>query len=134
MSTAAETERAHALVKAFYGGGARGDIVSFRNSLAEDFELVVPPQLPWGGTFNKAQYVDLLPRVASVLDFRRLNYLSLTAENNHVVALIEIGVQGTDRSIKISEHWDVRGGKAVRLLVAYFDPTPLLQQIQFAAN
>ena len=60
--------------------------------------------------------------------------MSLTAENNHVVALIEIGVQGTDRSIKISEHWDVRGGKAVRLLVAYFDPTPLLQQIQFAAN
>ena len=122
------TERARALVKRFYEGGARGRITSFRDSLAEHFELFVPAYLPWGGQFNKQQYVDLLPRVAAALDFRRLKYLSLTAEGLHVVALIEIGVQGTDQSIVISEHWDIEDDKAVRLLVAYFDPQVLLGQ------
>jgi hypothetical protein len=47
-----------------------------------------------------------------------------------VVALIDIGVRGTDGSIMISEHWDVRQGKAIRLLVAYFDPQLLLDQLK----
>lgn len=133
MSAASATDRARAVVKRFYEGGARGEITSFRDSLAEDFELFVPPQLPWGGTFNKQQYVALLPRVAAVLDFTRMSYVSLTAEDAHVVALIKIGVQGTDSSIVISEHWDIRDDMAIRLLVAYFDATLLLDQIQAAA-
>ncbi|MES3100581.1 nuclear transport factor 2 family protein [Sphingomonas faeni] len=122
------TEGARALVKRFYEGAARGDITSFADSLAENFELFVPPQLPWGGTFDKGQYVDLMPRVAEALDFTDMKYVSVTAEAQHVVALIDIAVRGSDDRIMISEHWDVVDGKAVRLLVAYFDPTPLLRQ------
>jgi ketosteroid isomerase-like protein len=133
MSATLAAEQARAVVKRFYAGGARGEITSFRDDLADDFVLFVSPQLPWGGTFDKSQYVALLPRVADVLDFSRLTYLSLTAEGGHVVALIEIGVQGTDGSIVISEHWDVADGKATRLRVAYFDPTLLLEQIAAAA-
>ena len=122
------TEHARAIVKRFYDGGARGEITSFADCLADDFELFVPPQLPWGGTFDKAGYLALLPRVADTLDFATMTYVSFTAEGQHVVALIDIRVQGTDDRILISEHWDVEGDKAVRLLVAYFDPTPLLRQ------
>ena len=126
MNDSTATDRARALVKAFYEGGARGRITDFRDSLDEHFELSVPPSLPWGGRFSKDQYVALLPRVAATLDFTRLTYLSLIAEGTHVVALIEIGVQGAENSVIISEHWDIQDDKAVRLLVAYFDPTPLL--------
>jgi ketosteroid isomerase-like protein len=133
MNNTSQSEQARDLVKCFYDGGARGKITSFRNSLAEDFELFVPPQLPWGGTFNKNQYVALLPGIAEVLDFARMAYISLTSEGTHVVALIKIAVQGTDGSIIISEHWDIRDGKAIRLLVAYFDPTLLLNQIRAVA-
>jgi ketosteroid isomerase-like protein len=133
MNNGSQNNQAREIVKRFYDGGARREITSFRDSLAEDFELFVPPQLPWGGTFNKDQYVALLPRVADVLDFARMTYLSLTAEGSHVVALIKIGVHGTDGSIVISEHWDIRDDKAIRLLVAYFDPTLLLNQINAAA-
>jgi ketosteroid isomerase-like protein len=121
-----ETERAREIVVSFYDGGARSDITSFKDRLAEDFELFVPEYLPWGGHFGKQEYVALLPRVAAVLDFTRLTYESLTAEGQHVVALINIGVQGTDKSIIISEHWDIAEGKAVKLRVAYFDPKVLL--------
>jgi ketosteroid isomerase-like protein len=127
-------EDAKAIVKSFYGGGARGEITSFADRLAENFELFVPPSLPWGGQFNKAQYLSILPRVASTLDFARMRYMSLTAEGQHVVALIDIGVQGTDKSVIISEHWDIEDGKAIRLLVAYFDPKILLDQINSSQN
>ena len=102
--------------------------------MAENFELFVPRYLPWGGRFGKQEYVALLPRVAAVLDFTRLTYESLIAEGGHVVAFINIGVQGTDQSIMISEHWDIASGKAIRLRVAYFDPKALLDQLKTAAD
>ena len=122
------TERARAIVKSFYDGGARGDITSFADSLDESFELFVPGYLPWGGKFNKAQYVALLPRVAETLDFTKMKYVSLSAEDSHVVALIDIPVFGTKESVIISEHWDIANGKAIRLRVAYFDARVLLQE------
>jgi ketosteroid isomerase-like protein len=127
--TTTETERARTIVKSFYEGGARGEITSFKDRLAENFELFVPEYLPWGGHFNKQQYVDLLPQVATALDFSRMSYDSLTAEGGHVVAFIRIAVQGTDQFIMISEHWDIVGDKAVKLRVAYYDPKILLEQL-----
>jgi ketosteroid isomerase-like protein len=124
------SEDAKAIVKSFYEGGARGEIASFADRLADNFELFVPPSLPWGGHFNKAQYLSILPQVASTLDFARMRYVSLTAEGQHVVALIDIVVRGTDKSVLISEHWDIENGKAIRLLVAYFDAQVLLDQIK----
>lgn len=122
-------ESDRSIVKSFYEGGARGEITSFSEFLADDFELFVPDYLPWGGHFDKAEYIAILPKVASSLDFKRLRYDSLTVENGHVVALIEIGVQGTDQTIMISEHWDVAHNKATRLRVAYYDPKVLLDQL-----
>ena len=46
MNISSQNEQSRAIVKRFYDGGARGEITSFRDSLAEDFELSVPPQLP----------------------------------------------------------------------------------------
>ncbi len=129
-----ETDRAKAIVKSFYDGGARGRITDFADQLDPTFELFVPAYLPWGGQFDKAGYVALLPGVAKVLDFTRLEYLSFTGEGGHVVALIEIGVRGTDQTIIISEHWDIAHDKAVRLRVAYFDPKILLDQIASQPN
>jgi ketosteroid isomerase-like protein len=123
-----DVERSKAIVRSFYDGGAHGSITEFADQLSADFELFVPDYLPWGGHFDKAGYVALLPGVARALDFTKLEYLSFTGEGRHVVALIEIGVRGTDRSIIISEHWDISDNKAVRLRVAYFDPKVLLDQ------
>ncbi len=127
--TTDETERAKAIVRSFYAGGASGRITDFASQLDDAFELFVPAYLPWGGHFGKADYVALLPGVAKALDFTKLHYLSFTGEGGHVVALIEIGVQGTDETIIISEHWDISHEKATRLRVAYFDPKVLLDRI-----
>lgn len=130
MSAALElTTSAKAIVKLFYDGGALGRITDFAQHLSDDFELFVPDYLPWGGRFDKDGYIELLPGVAEALDFARLDYLSFTGEGGHVVALIEIGIQGSDATTIISEHWDIVEDKAVRLRVAYYDPTLLLAQL-----
>ena len=72
--------------------------------------------------------------MSSLFDVTEMRYVSLTAEGTHVVALIDIGVQGTDHSVMISEHWDIKDGKAVRLLVAYFDPQVLLDKFKANSN
>jgi hypothetical protein len=127
-----DVERSKAIVRSFYDGGARGIITEFADQLSADFEPFVPDYLPWGGRFDKTGYVALLPDVARALDFTKLEYLSFTGEGGHIVALIEIGVRGTDRTVIISEHWDVADNKAVRLRVAYLGPEILLDQ--FAAK
>ena len=121
-------KEAKAIVRSFYEGGARGRITDFAGQLAEEFELFVPDYLPWGGHFDKAGYLARLPEIARALDFNRLRYRSFVGEGGHVVALIAIGVQGTDETTIISEHWDIANNKAVRLRVAYFDPKALLEQ------
>jgi hypothetical protein len=121
-----------AVVKSFYAYGAEGRITDFASSLADDFELVVPDYLPWGGRYDKAGYVAILPQVANTFDFSRCTYESLTVQAGHVVALIRIGVKGVAQSILISEHWDIERGKAARLLVAYFNPKLLLDHAVYA--
>ncbi|WP_157572412.1 nuclear transport factor 2 family protein [Nevskia soli] len=129
MNNTGMAQGALEIVKSFYSGGARGEITSFADRLSDRFELFVPGYLPWGGHFNKAQYLELLPRVADTLDFSKLRYISLTAQGGHVVALIDIGVRGTEQSVIISEHWDIENDLATRLLVAYFDPKVLLDRV-----
>ncbi len=50
MTHDAATARARTLVKSFHEGDARGEVTSFRDTLADNFAPLVPPQRPWGGT------------------------------------------------------------------------------------
>ncbi len=134
MHDAGRTERNRAIVRTFYEGGTQDDMGSFKAQIADDFQVFVPRYLPWGGQSDRQKYIDwVIPQVVAVLDFDRLSYESLTAEDDHVVAFINIGVKGTDRSIMISEHWDLSDGKAIKLRVAYFEPKILLERLGLPA-
>ena len=121
-----------AVVMAFYDGGVRGDISGFGAKLYDDFVCSAPVYLPWGGdTRSAAGYLnDVLPQVAKVLDFSRFSYDSITAEGDHVVALINVGVTGTQDMIKISEHWRLDKGKARSIWVAYYEPSALMTVLE----
>ena len=127
-------EQNRAIVRSFYEGGAQSEIASFKARIADDFQVFVPRYLPWGGQSDRQKYVDwVIPQVVAVLDFDRLSYESITAEEDHVVAFINIGVRGTDQSIMISEHWDLTDGRAIKLRVAYFEPKILLERLGLPA-
>ena len=131
MTTAAELiERNKAIVDVFYDGGVRGDLSAFGAHLHPDFVVEVPGYLPWGGAHGPQAYLTVvLPQVGAALDFTRFRYESITSEADRVVALIQVGVTGTDATIQISEHWTIAGDKAMALWVAYYEPGVLLRQL-----
>jgi hypothetical protein len=121
-----------AIVEAFYAGGMRGDLASIRDQLAADFICSAPAYLPWGGdSHGRDAYLNVIvPQVGRFLDFGPFSYDSLTVQDDHAVALVNVGVKGTRERLKISEHWDFSAGLATRIWVAYFEPGPLLEAIE----
>lgn len=120
-----------AIVDAYYQAGVEGRLPDFAVHLHPDFTTTAPNYLPWGGVHPGAAFFrdEVLPNLPDVLDFSRFSYEVFFAEGQHVVALINIGVTGTDTIIKISEHWTVRDGKATSIWVAYFEPQALLDKL-----
>jgi ketosteroid isomerase-like protein len=120
-----------AVVRAFYDGAVRKDSAVARALVHPDFVCSAPDYLPWGGTVaGGAKYLDvILPQVGRVLDFGRFSYDSITADEDRVIALINVGVTCTDAMLKISEHITVRDGKMTSIWVAYFEPKRLLEQL-----
>ena len=72
----------------------------------------------------------ILPQAAKALDFGRFGYERFTAEDDHVVVLIRVGVAGSNAMIRISEHWDLKDEKVLSLWVAYYEPKALMDQLE----
>jgi ketosteroid isomerase-like protein len=118
------------LAVAYYQAGVVGELPRFAEYVTEDFTITAPAYLPWGGTHRGvASFRQMLAIVPDVLDFARFSYASLTGEGDHVVALINIGVTGTDAVVRFSEHWSFTGGKAASLWTACFEPQALLEKL-----
>jgi ketosteroid isomerase-like protein len=131
MDAQSEIETNKAVADAFYQAGVEGRLTSFAQYLDPDFLVTAPNYLPWGGTHKGAAFFsgDILPSLPQVFDFSRFSYMSVTAEDDRVAAIINVGVTGTDHVIKILDLWTVRNGKAVELWVAYFEPQALLDKL-----
>ena len=134
MAAQSEIERNKAVAHAFYQAGVEGRLTSFAQYLDPDFTVTAPNYLPWGGPHKGAAFFssDILPSLPQVFDFSRFSYISVTAEEDRVAAIINMGVTGTDHVIKILDLWTVRNGKAVDLWVAYFEPQALLDKLGVA--
>jgi|SRR5450432_1976964 hypothetical protein len=121
------TKENKALVRSFYEGGTNSTSKTYGEIFHSSFTVTVPRYLPWGGTSNLDKYLaQVLPQVTAVLDFSRCKIISLVAENNSVVIVVELGLKGTDGNVVISEHWEIKEGKAISLWVAYFEALQLL--------
>jgi ketosteroid isomerase-like protein len=131
MAVHSENERNKAVVDEFYKAGIQGHLTSFAQYLHPDFTVTAPNYLPWGGRHAGAAFFrdQVLPSVTDVFDFARFSYDNVVTEDGRVVAVINMGVTGTDAIIKIADHWTVRDGKATSIWVAYFEPQALLEKL-----
>jgi ketosteroid isomerase-like protein len=134
MAAQSEIERNKAVADAFYQAGVEGRLTSFAQYLDPDFLVTAPNYLPWGGPHKGAAFFsdDILPNLPQVFDFSRFSYISVTAEDDRVAAIINMGVTGADHVLKILDLWTIRNGKAVELWVAYFQPQALLDKLGLA--
>jgi ketosteroid isomerase-like protein len=134
MSEPSQSYLSKAVVDAYYQAGAEHRLTDFGPFLHPDFTVTAPNYLPWGGVHRGADFFrdQVLPNLPDVLDFDRFSYEAFFADEDKVVALINIGLTGSDAMIKISEHWTVADGKATSIWVAYFEPQALLDKLGIA--
>jgi hypothetical protein len=124
------TNRNKALVLSFYQSGTDSEAETYGGIFLPEFKVTAPDYLPWGGTSDLTAYLDnVLPQVTAVIEFSRCEVVSLVAENEKVVILVNLGLVGTTYATKISEHWEIKDGKALSLWVAYFEPKNLMDLI-----
>ena len=125
--TSEEEQRNKELVRHVYEAAFGGDANAFPAAMHEDFEESVPPILPWGGVHRgAAAFVnDVLPLWAAAVDVTSIRLVSLSADGEHVAALLTGRSVGGDE-LWIAEHWRVREGKLWRMMNFYHDTTPLV--------
>jgi ketosteroid isomerase-like protein len=123
------TEQEHRnrkLVRALYEASFAGDANAFADAMLEDFEAYVPPVLPWGGVQRGPEVflTNVLPQLAAAVDFASMRLISISADGDHVAALLTARSAGGDE-LWIAEHWTLRDDKLWRLRVFYHDTRPL---------
>ena len=122
------------VVRDYYTASKDGDPTRFIPHLHPDFFAIAPSYVPLGGKRHTVRSFqdEVIPLLARMLDFSRFEYESLIAECDQVCALVRIGIANTADTVLISEHWTVRDGKALSLLVIFFEPQKLLDSIHVA--
>ncbi|MFI6401130.1 nuclear transport factor 2 family protein [Streptomyces sp. NPDC050548] len=127
MTASVEEVRNREIVRQVYEASFSGDGNAFRAAMHEDFEESVPPTLPWGGVHDAdAFFRDVLPKFAAAVDVASIRVVSLSADGDHVAALLS-GRSTTGDELWIAEHWILRDEKLWRMRNFYFDTTPLLK-------
>jgi ketosteroid isomerase-like protein len=120
------------IVRGIYDKYTREDCQSYRSSLHDEFVYTSPKYLPWGGVTKTAdRYLStVVPHLARFIDYSKFSYVGLTAEDNCVVALYRVGLQGCTAQITFCEHWFVEGDRVRSMWSSLFEPLPLLVAIE----
>jgi ketosteroid isomerase-like protein len=126
VSDSDQDQRNRDLVRALYEASFGGDVNAFPNAMLDDFEAYVPPVLPWGGVQHgpEAFLTNVLPQLAAAIDFASMRLVSISADGDHVAALLTARSAGGEE-LWIAEHWTLRAAKLWRLRVFYHDTRPL---------
>jgi ketosteroid isomerase-like protein len=101
--------RNKAIVRSYYEGAERGDVSEFAKCLHPDF-VALYSELLAVGRFTSRRWAlpsSDLPQAAKALDFGRFGYERFTAEDDHVVVLIRVGVAGSDATMA-HQIWSLR--------------------------
>jgi ketosteroid isomerase-like protein len=125
--TSVEEQQNRELVLRVYQASFGGDAHAFPDAMHDDFEESIPPILPWGGVHHggAAFIKDVLPLWSAAVDVASIRLVSLSADGEHVAALLTGRSVGGDE-LWIAEHWTVRDGKLWRMMNFYHDTTPLV--------
>jgi ketosteroid isomerase-like protein len=116
------------IVRAFYKGLERDDLMGFRDFLYPDFLFSARAFLPWGGTHcGGLRFLqEILPQLHHAFDFNRVRFESIATDGDAVAAVLQIGLRGTPDQVRSHDHWVIRARKAVTFRSEYSAPPTLI--------
>ncbi len=107
------------LIESLWDAFGRGDVEKVAGGLAENGEVVFPPSLPWGGTYEGPDaFGDVLAEVVgSFAEFKAKPEMVLGADDDHVVVVANIRARskkGERLESRVAWVYRLREGKIVR--------------------
>lgn len=125
-----DCERNTKVVRGIYKAMVDRDLASFLPLIADDFTVVQPSWLPYGGSHHGVDgLLDMFRQALRVFDVSELQVRSLVAEGDEVRAVFVIQTRGRGVDVLVSEHWRVTDGKARHLEVSFDDPTLVVEEL-----
>lgn len=119
------------LVKQHYALNSAGDFAAAGKLLTEDFSIMIPPSMPFAGTYRgKGAFRELIPIVANAVPIVRLQPVATTVGGDYAVELVEFTLAGDDGPpFQVAEVFTFQGNQIREVRPYYFDPTPMVDAI-----
>lgn len=117
-----------AIVAQHYALNAKGDHAAARELLTDDFEIVIPDFMPFGGTYRgKDAFLTLIPKVRAAARVEAIRPVATSVGADHVVEIVEFTLAGHDGpKPQVAELIRFRGDKICAIRPYYSDPHPFM--------
>jgi uncharacterized protein len=107
------------LIESLWDDFGRGDLDKVAGALADGGEVIFPPSLPWGGSYEGPDAFGsaLAREVESFADFKAKPEMVLGADDDHVVVVADIRARtktGARLESRVTWLYRLRDGKIVR--------------------
>lgn len=117
-----------ALAQSVYDCGFASDWATLETLLCDDFEIVEPAGLSFGGAYRGKNALErVFGSVLGALQPRDVNFKSMTANGDQVVSLLDLVFDGNDGDfvMPVAELFVIEAGKVKRMLPYFYDTAVL---------
>lgn len=116
------------IVRRHYALNASGDHAAARELLTDDFVIVVPAFMPFGGTYRgKDAFLELIPRVRAAAAVLSIKPIATSVGDDHVVEIVEFTLAGHDGpKPQVAELIRFRGDRICEIRPFHSDPFPFM--------
>ena len=114
-----------ALVSGLYADIAAGRTEGLLSLIDPEIVIKEPSFLPYGGTYHGAEaFGELFGKISQHFELSSARALSVVADGEDVVALIELRTADGNNTLRIAEHFVMRGGLIAALTLYFHDLLP----------
>lgn len=116
------------LVRKHYALNGAGDYPAAQDLLTDDFFIIIPDYMPFGGTYRgKGAFVELIPRVRETAAPIDLKFIALTVGGDYAVEIVEFTLaDDPGPPTQVAELIRFRGNRICEIRPFYSDPFPFI--------
>ncbi|MGV0772953.1 nuclear transport factor 2 family protein [Mycobacterium syngnathidarum] len=128
VETQSLTDVNRSIVERFYSAGARGDIDTMTDCLADDVVTYEPAYLPFGGQYRgKDALATIFTAVARIADVTQFKIYDILVDGDRAVAFGGYPLNDTGAFTRFAEETRLAGGKITEIRVYYYDVQSMIE-------
>lgn len=116
------TELNRSFIESFYKAGARGDIATMMDCVADNVVTYEPTYLPFGGEYRgKEALATIFAAVAQIADVTQFKIHDILVDGDRAVAFGGYPLNDTGHFTRFAEETRLVDGKIAEIRVYYYD-------------